>query len=88
VHFPVYVILPSTMAGPSRKTIERFVEQVLAPHQYIERDRPGVEEPEVVQHGWWDWYRIVELAGAGGEARGWKRWNEKATASTGRWPTS
>lgn len=58
MHFPVYVVLPVLEQAPSQKDVERLVEQALAPYQYIERDQPGREEPEVVQHGWWDWYEI------------------------------
>jgi len=58
MHFPVFVVLPQSKGIPSRKDVERFVDRVLTPHQYVERDLRGAEEPQVVQQGWWDWYRI------------------------------
>lgn len=88
MHFPVYVVLPPSSDTPSRKEVEQYVEQVLAPHQYIERDLPGREEPEVVQRGWWDWYKIGgSFQDPSHESRarvsGWKRLFEAAPPEAG-----
>jgi hypothetical protein len=88
MHFPVYVVLPPLSETPSRKEVELYVERALAPHQYIERNRSGREEPEVVQHGWWDWYKVggsfqdpshAPLA----RVSGWKRLFEPAPPEAG-----
>jgi hypothetical protein len=88
VHFPVYVVLPSTDARPPRKEVESFVEQVLAPYQYIERSQRGSDEPEVVQHGWWDWYELggsfKDLSHVSPVATGWRRLLKSAPASVGQ----
>lgn len=76
MHFPVLVLLPSSRDRPSKRDVERFVEEVLFPYQYLERDRLGVDAPEVVQSGWWDWYRIggsFESDGVHAARRGWVR---------------
>lgn len=75
MHFPVYVVLPTSSGALSRREVERFIERTLAPHQYLERDRGRSDEPEVVQHGWWDWYKLggsYALSSQEATERGWR----------------